>query len=319
MLYDISLILIGTFILYLGAEGLIKGSASFALRVGISPLVVGLVIVGYGTSMPELVVSVEAALTDHGAIAIGNVIGSNICNLGLILGISAMMKPISVHRQLIRYDTPIMVSVSILFALLLIDGHLTRWKGAIFILGLIIYSVWSIRFDRAHENEKPIVEMEEDIPHKTKNVWIDWVFIISGIAALYVGSKIFLTGAVSVAQAFGVSDAVIGLSLVALGTSLPELSTSIIAMIKNHRDLAIGNLVGSNIFNILSIIGCVSLIRPFYVEEINWVDFSVMLAFAIALIPIMGNNGVISRREGALLFLSYFAYIGYLYTFQVSY
>lgn len=317
MFNDVSLIIIGTFILYLGAEALIKGSASFALRMGISPLVVGLVIAGYGTGMPELVVSVEAALSNHSEIAIGNVIGSNICNLGLILGISAMMKPIYVQRQLIRYDTPIMIAVSIFLALFLIDGYLARWKGVLFILALIIYTVWSYRFDRAHEDEKPIVEMEEDIPHMTKHVWQDWAFIIAGVVGLWIGSQAFLSGAISVAQAFGVSDAVIGLSLVALGTSLPELSTSIIAMVKNHRDLAIGNLIGSNIFNILAIVGCTSLIRPFYVEGISWVDFSVMLAFAIALIPIMGNNGVVSRKEGAFLFCSYFAYMGYLYVNQV--
>lgn len=316
MLVSLILILLGVVILYFGAEILIKGSASFALKMGIAPIVVGLVIVGFGTSMPELIVSLNAVLANNGEIAMGNVVGSNICNFGLILGLSAMVRPIFIQRHLVRYDTPIMITASILLVVFLIDGDLSRWKGAVFLVGLVIYVIWAIRFDREHQDEKLVVELKEDIPAPTKSIYFDWLFMVGGLVGLWIGSKVFLFGATSIAQSLGISDAVIGLSLVALGTSLPELSTSIVAMVKNHGDLAIGNLIGSNIFNTLGIVGFTSFVMPYHVEGINWVDYSVMLAYAIVLLPFMANDGLVSRREGTLLFLGYFVYMGYLYLFQ---
>ncbi|MEM1283587.1 MAG: calcium/sodium antiporter, partial [Chlamydiota bacterium] len=293
---------LGVALLYYGAESLIKGSASFALRMGLPPLVVGLTVVGYGTGMPELIVSVDASLMQRGEIAIGNVIGSNICNIGLIMGLSAMIRPLAVKRQLVRYDVPIMIAISILFPIMLINGYLSSWKGALFLLSLFIYTGWAIHFCKTHDHGEN-VEVEDEVPNLNKNAWVDWMFIIAGFAGMWLGARLFVTGTVAVAKVFGVSDAVIGLSVVAFGTSLPELATSMIAIMRNQRDLAVGNLIGSNIFNILAIVGVTGLIHPFVIQGINWIDYGVMILFAVAVLPIMITDFAVKRWEGALLFV----------------
>lgn len=303
----------GVLLLYYGAEFLIKGSASFALRLGLTPLVVGLTVVGYGTGMPELIVSIDASLIGRGEIALGNVIGSNICNIGLVLGLSTLIKPMIVKRQLVRIDAPIMIGVSILLPIILSNGYLSRPKGLILLVGLFAYTAWAIFYSKTHNKHGENVEVEEEVPHLNKSIWVDWFFIALGFVGLWIGARLFVTATVSVAKFFGVNDAVIGLSVVALGTSLPELATSIIAIMKNHRDLAIGNLVGSNIFNILAIVGVTGLIHPFTIEGINFVDYAVMILFASTSLLFMVRGLVVKRWEGALLLCGYFVYIFYLY------
>lgn len=304
---SVLLLILGIVFLYYGADALIRGSASYALRMGLPPIVIGLTVVGYSTGMPELIVSIQASFLGRGEIALGNVIGSNICNIGLILGISALLKPIEVKKQIVRIDAPIMIFVSLMVPLFLFDGYLSRWKGIIFLAGLIIYTVWVIVYCESHEEET------EEVPKLNKNVLVDWLFIIAGLFGMWLGAKFFVSGAVMVAKLLGVSDAVIGLTVIAFGTSLPELATSVIAIIKNHRDLAVGNIIGSNIFNILAIIGVTSLLSPFHVAEITMADYAVMIAFAVVVLPLMWRGHIIRRYEGAVLFLGYLFYMFYLY------
>ncbi len=307
---------IGVGFLYYGAESLIKGSASFALRIGLTPLVIGLTVVGYGTGMPELIVSVDASLMERGEIAIGNVIGSNICNIGLIMGLSAMIRPLAVKSQLVRYDVPIMIAISCLFPIMLFNGYLSMWKGGVFLLCLIIYTTWAIRFSKTHDHEENVKLEEEETLHLNKNGWIDWLFILAGFVGMWLGARLFVTGTVAIARVVGVSDAVIGLTVVAFGTSLPELATSMIAIMRNQRDLAIGNLIGSNIFNILAIVGITGLIHPFIIQGINWMDYVVMILFAVIVLPMMSKDFIIKRWEGLILLLGYLFYIYYLYHTQ---
>lgn len=306
---------LGVGFLYFGAESLIKGSASFALRMGLTPLVIGLTVVGYGTGFPELIVSVDASLMGRGEIALGNVIGSNICNIGLIMGLSAMIRPLAVKSQLVRYDVPIMIAFSFFFPIMLFNGYLTFWKGAVFLLCLFGYTAWTIYFAKTHDHED-VKEFEEEVPTLNKNGWVDWLYILAGFVGMWLGARLFVTGTVAVAKVLGVSDAVIGLSVVAFGTSLPELATSIIAIVRNHRDLAVGNLIGSNIFNILAIVGVTGMIHPLTVQGINWIDYGVMIAFAVTILPMMSRDFVVKRWEGLLLFAGYFLYVYYLYVTQ---
>ncbi|MCB1111974.1 MAG: calcium/sodium antiporter [Chlamydiales bacterium] len=303
------LLVIGVVLLYLGAEGLIKGSASLALRMGLTPLVIGLTVVAYGTGTPELVVSLDASLAGKGEIAIGNIIGSNICNIGLILGLTAILKPVGVQSRIVRYDLPIMIAISAAMFLLLGDGELTRLKASLFLGGLVIYTIWVIRYSQQYDDPVLVDEFSEEMPAASRSAWLDCAFIVLGLVGLWLGARAFVEGAVTIAQAFGVSDAVIGLTLVAFGTSLPELATSLLAIMKNHRDLAIGNLIGSNIFNILAIVGTTGLARPFMITGVTWVDYTVMLGFAIVLVPLMRKDFIVSRMEGGCLLAAYLVYI----------
>lgn len=314
--FNIMFMCLGVGFLYYGAESLIKGSASFALRMGLTPLVIGLTVVGYGTGMPELIVSVDASLMQRGEIALGNVIGSNVCNIGLIMGLSAIIRPLAVKSQLVRYDVPIMIAISCFFPIMLINGYLSMWKGAVFLLCLIVYTTWAIQFSKTHDIEENIELEEEEIPPLNKNVWLDWLFILAGFVGMWFGARLFVTATVAVAKVVGISDAVIGLTVVAFGTSLPELATSMIAIMRNQRDLAVGNLIGSNIFNILAIVGVTGLIHPFTIEGINWLDYGVMIAFAVVILPMMSKGYIIRRWEGLVLFLGYLLYVYYLYHTQ---
>jgi len=302
------LIIVGIVLLFLGAEALVKGSASFALRMGLTPLAVGLVIVGYGTSLPELVVSIDASLAGRGEIAIGNVIGSNICNIGLILGVSALLRPLQVHRQVVVHDLPIMILVSVLMVLLLMNGVLSREKGLLFLAGLLLYTVWSLYYSRQQANGA----FTEELPAVTRNLFWDLVYIFFGFVALWIGARSFLSGSVSLAQILGMSDAVIGLTVVALGTSLPELATALVATWRSQRDIAVGNVIGSSIFNILSVVGFAGTIRPFAISGVDAIDYGVMLLYALLLWPLMRSRHRVGRFEGGLLFGGYAVYIAYL-------
>lgn len=306
------LLLAGTVLLYGGAEFLIRGGASLALRMGLPILVIGLTIMGYGTGTPELVVGVQASLADKGDIVVGNVLGSNIANMGLILGFAAICRPISVKRQLVQHDGPVMVLVSLVLCLLIaINSDIGRWKGFLLCAGLVIHTWWTVYLGKKEKEVEKEVE-EETHPHLLKSVKLDLVLIIAGLLFLFFGGKLFLEGAIAVAKRFEISDAVIGLTVVAIGTSLPEFATSVVAMFRKHEDIALGNVVGSNIFNILAIVGIAAIINPIHLVNINWIDYSYMALLTIFLWFIIHTRTRITRWEGALMLISYFAYMTYL-------
>jgi len=304
-------ILVGLALLSIGAEALVRGSAALALRLGITPLVVGLTVVAFGTSSPELVVSVKASLDDNGAIALGNVVGSNICNIALILGVAALIKPVRIEAQVIRREIPILIFASILLWAMLAGGELQRWMGLLLTVGLVAYIAFSYGGARAEKNEAVRDEFAEALPApEARRAWVDVLFVLVGLAMLLFGANLFVDGAVAVAERFGVSQAVIGLTIVAVGTSLPELATSIVAAFKGEGDIAVGNAVGSSIFNILCILGVAALIRPMATTGISMVDLAVMTACAVLVMPMMRSGFCLNRWEGIFLLA---VYVGYLY------
>lgn len=302
-------LLLGFVLLIGGAEILVRGSSSIALRFGLSPMIIGLTLVAFGTSSPELVVSLNAAFKGTGDISLGNVIGSNISNIGLILGITAIILPISVRRELIRVDTPIMICVSVLLLFFLRDLILNRWEGMVLFGSLIAYLIFSFMKANKEKNEVALKEFSGEV-HKTKgNIFTDAALAIGGIVALIFGSNWLVESSVSIARTWGVSEAVIGLTLVAIGTSLPELATGVIAALKKETDIVMGNIIGSNIFNILAILGLTSIIIPVEGKAISSLDLGAMMLFSIVLLPMMRRGYQISRWAGFLLVSLYFLYV----------
>lgn len=299
----------GMLMLFAGAEGLVRGSSSLALRIGIAPLVVGLIVVSFGTSSPEFVISLKAALENNGNISLGNVVGSNIANIALILGVAALIKPMKVQAQVVRREIPIMIFVSLMLVLFLIDHEINRIEGIIFSIGIIVYSFITVYLAKKENNKLIEEEFVAGISKKSLKTWLAVVFIIIGLGLLIVGANLFLEAAVEIAKIFGMSQAVIGLTIVALGTSLPELVTSAVASIKNEADIAIGNAVGSNVFNILLILGITAIIIPINAEEISYIDLGVMLVAAVIILPLSRTGFVLNRWEGALLLTGYLVYL----------
>ena len=300
----------GLVLLYYGAEFLVKGGVRIAARLKISPLVVGLTLVAFATSAPELVVSVDSALKGFGNISIGNVVGSNICNIAMILGVCAMITPLNVNKQLFRIDVPLMILSAVVLAVFCVfTGGLNRWQGILFFAGIIFYTWFSIYCARKSEKQNPEYEKTAD---NSGNLLVAVLLVAVGLGALVGGAKLFVNSAVYLAKLCRISDAVIGLTVVAVGTSLPELATSVVAAIKGEKDIAIGNVVGSNIFNILAICGITPLIVPVHAPGISKVDLAVMIFVSVLLYPMMKSQMSISRKEGVCLFLIYVGYTVYL-------
>lgn len=302
----------GLLMLFVGAEGLIRGSSSLALRVGITPLVVGLTVVAFGTSSPELVVSLKAAIEGNGDISLGNVIGSNIANIALILGVAALIRPLKVQAQVVKREVPIMIFVTLLLFFFLINKEINRIEGVIFFIGIIVYSFISVVLAKKENNKEVEDEFAEGVAKKPLKIWIAIPFIIVGLALLVFGANLFLEASIEIAMRIGMSQAVIGLTIVAIGTSLPELVTSAVASIKNESDIAIGNVVGSNVFNILLILGVTAMIIPVSAAEITMIDITVMLITAVIVLPMTRTKFVLNRWEGAFLLIGYFVYMYYL-------
>ena len=309
--------LIGGFILLVfGAEVLVRGAARLASRFGISPLVIGLTVVAFGTSAPEMAVSTQSAFLGQGDIAIGNVIGSNIFNVLCILGISALITPLIVSRQLVRLDVPIMIAAGFLAWLLAMDGSYNRLDGFILFACIITYTSYliisSLKAGQAAEIDD---EYSAQVGPKRFAGLINAAYIALGLILLVAGSNLLVSGAVSLAQAFGLSELVIGLTIIAVGTSLPELATSLMAAWKGERDMAVGNIVGSNLFNLLAVLGLAGLVSPEKIAVASNAiafDFPVMLAVMVACLPIFFAGYRISRWEGALFLGYYVAYTAYL-------
>ena len=309
------LLLAGLVMLYYGAEFLVKGSSHLAFRLGVTPLLIGLTIVACGTSMPELIVSLDAAATGKGDIAVGNVIGSNICNIALILGLASVIAPLKVRGQLIKFDTPVMIFTTLLCCVFLFNGTIDRYEaGAMFVL-FIVYNLINIRIARLQNLRDKDVASEEELDFKNtksliqRSMGLQITFIVGGLLILVAGSKCLVYSATKIALWMGVSEAVIGLTIVAIGTSLPELATSVVAAIKKEADISIGNIVGSCIFNILGILGLSGMIVPLKAPGIIGLDLFAMAAMALLLLPFMLTKKTISRTEGFVFLCLYALYI----------
>lgn len=312
MLYPILYILAGLILLALGAEGLVRGSSSVALRLGVTPLVIGLTIVAFGTGTPELLVSVEAATAGNSGMALGNIVGSNISNIALILGCAALARPMRVRPVLLRREVPLMIAVTLLLCVMLLDGGLSRLDGAILLAGSVAYTVGTYVFAKRDHNREMTAESADAMPTVTQAPWVDALYILGGLIALMLGAKLLVSGASVVAQALGMSQVVIGLTVVAIGTSMPELATSVVAALKNEADVAFGNVLGSNILNILFILGLVAVIRPFGIDGLATLDLVVLAGSAILLLPLMWRGSILNRWEGAALLAGYVVYVAVL-------
>ena len=305
------LLIIGFAVLIASGEILVRGAVGIALKFRISALVVGMTVVAFGTSAPELLVSVIAALEGHPDIAIGNVVGSNLCNIALILGITSLIFPIPVQKTSLRTDWPMMMGSTILLYLFILNAVLNWWEGLIFIFLLVAFNFFIIRKSRA-ENLEVTDESIEKV--KESNLLKSILLLAVGCAGLAFGADWLVDGASTIAQDFGISEKVIGISIVALGTSLPELTTSVIAALKKETDIAMGNLLGSNIFNILSILGITSLIKEIPINnEIISSDIYWVLGISALLLPLMLTRRKVSRIEGGLLLVCYIVYMFVLF------
>lgn len=320
----------GLVLLYFGAEWLVKGASEIALRLGISPLVVGLTVVAFGTSMPELLVCLKANSPEVLAapagwfgfqmnvgetspdMAFGNIVGSNIFNIALILGVAAMIRPVIIHSQLIRRELPILLVSSLVFVWMMRDMTISRWEGGLLALGIIIYVVASVRLSKKEGNTTEFEEFTKDEIEQAKKgggrVLIDLGLIVIGMGLLVYGADLLVDHGEAIAVWFGVPDVIISLTLFALGTSLPELATSIVAAIKRQGDIITGNAIGSCIFNLLAVIGITASVKPIEGGDITWMDLGVMLGLTILIIPLMWSRMRLSRKEGSLLVLVAFSY-----------
>lgn len=303
----------GIALLYAGGEGLVRGAGSVALRFGLSPFLIGMTVVAFATSAPELAVSLQAAFNAVDDVAIGNVVGSNIANIGLILGICALLRPAEIQMRLLRLDLPWLIFVSLLLVAFLSDGRISRPAGVVFLTGLVVFLYWNIQTARREQEEERVrQEFEGQAPRVHGKAWIDWLLIGGGLVLLVLGGAAFVRGGIALATALGVPTALIGLTVIAVGTSLPELATSIVASVRGDADISVGNVVGSNFFNILAILGITAVIYPLDRGGITMVDLGVMLAFAIVLLPLIMVRRRIGRPEGLVLLLGYFGYMTWL-------
>ncbi len=310
------MLVFGLVLLIIGAELLVKGASRLATSFGIPALVVGLTVVAFGTSAPELAVSVKAAFSGQAELAIANVVGSNTFNILFILGLAALIMPLMVSQQLIRQDVPIMIGVSIIALLMIQDGSIGKFEAAILVLGVIIYTIFLF-----YQGKKTGIDASAVSTETPKPVWQNLLFIVVGLALLVLGARWLVQSAVDIASSFGISEAVIGLTIVAAGTSLPEVMTSIVATIKGERDIAIGNVVGSNIFNILAVLGLSGLLSPIPLvasEQLAQIDVPVMLAVAVLCLPLFFLGSTLNRFEGFLFLVIYIGYVWFTVAMALS-
>ncbi len=300
----------GLVLLFFGADWLVQGAVTLALHLGLSPLIVGLTVVALGTSVPEALVSVQAALGHQGGIALGNVIGSNILNIALILGLSSLILPLKVDSRIVKADVPLLTGATFMLVVLLEDFHISRMEGAFLLLCIVFYVTGNIMTVKRTSPEEDKIEGMEIPEDSGKTLWRDVGFLILGIVTLGFGANFLVTGAVDLARIFGLSEALIGLTIVSIGTGTPELATALMAAFRKSPDLAIGNVVGSNLFNIMFVLGIAGLVAPLDGKGISSVDLYVMLGVTILLLPTVWTGRILDRKEG-FLFLA--IYVGYLY------
>lgn len=300
----------GLVLLLIGAQRLVVGASALALKAGLTPLVIGLTVVAFGTSAPELAISVKAATSGQVDLAVGNIVGSNIFNILFILGFSALIAPLVVSRQLVRLDVPIMVATSILFFVFASDGLIVFWESLVLIAGLIGYTFLLIILARKETSQGSAEDIAEIEQSKKQGLPMSIFLIVIGLVLLILGSRFMVDAAVAIATALGVSEVVVGLTIVAIGTSLPEVATSVMATLKGERDIAVGNVVGSNVFNLMGVGGAAGLVSgaglPVAPGMVHF-DLLVMIATAGACLPIFFNGYRIARWEG-VMFLSYYVF-----------
>lgn len=313
------LFFVGLVLLYFGAEWLVAGSSSAAIRFGVPALIVGLTVVSFGTSAPELLVSLLAVYDGKDGVSIGNILGSNIANIALILGSSALIRPVEVSEQVLKKDYPIMLIASLVMVVLAYDGEVSRLDGAVMVGGMLTYIAYSIRRGLRSTREGADVELPEELEGlddvQDRPLWKDMVKVVVGIAGLAGGAYFLVDSAIIIADKLGIPELVIGITVVAVGTSLPELATSLVAAYRGESDISVGNVVGSNIFNILLVLGAVSLIQPMKVGASTelMIDLAVMMGVCVLLLPVMKIGLKVGRLEGGLLVLGYVAYTIYLF------
>ena len=306
-------LIIGLAVLTLGAELLVRGSAALALRLGLTPLVVGLTVVAFGTSAPELVVSLQAAQRGSAEIAVGNVVGSNLCNLALILGICALIRPLTTNRAVIWREVPILIGATLIATAVLANGYISVAEGIGLVVGLIIYTTVTIRQAR-REPDQTLGTEKPSVMGLPLAIGLS----LGGLIGLLYGSDLFVSGAVEIARLWGWSETMIGLTIVAIGTSLPELAISVVAVKKGETDVAIGNVVGSSLFNLLGILGAAAIAAEGIVVTLQPHDLGMLIVITLALWPLVQTGNRIDRREGAALLLAYFAYVAWLMTARYS-
>ncbi len=306
---------VGLTVLTAGAEVLVRGAVGLAAAVRISPLVIGLTVVAFGTSAPELVVSLRASLTGQPEIAVGNVVGSNIFNVLVILGLSAVIVPLRVAQQLVRLDVPLLIVTSLVVYCLVLNGRLDQWEGGLLAAALVAYTVWLVRKSR-RENSAAVLgeyatEFSEQTPSTPGRMLLFVAMVAAGLGMLVLGADLFVESAVTIARGWGMSELVIGLTLVAAGTSMPEVATSVVAAFKGERDIAVGNVVGSNLFNLMCVLGLTGLVTPGGIPvgaEAVAQDLPVMVLVAVACLPVFLIGHVIERWEGMVLLAFYGLY-----------
>ena len=300
----------GLVLLFFGADWLVQGAVTLALHLGLSPLIVGLTVVALGTSVLEALVSVQAQLGHQGGIALGNVIGSNILNIALILGLSSLILPLKVDSRIVKADVPLLTGATFMLVVLLEDFHISRMEGAFLLLCIVFYVTGNIMTVKRTSPEEDQIEGMEIPEDSGKTLWRDVGFLILGIVTLGFGANFLVTGAVDLARIFGLSEALIGLTIVSIGTGTPELATALMAAFRKSPDLAIGNVVGSNLFNIMFVLGIAGLVAPLDGNGISSIDLYVMLGVTFLLLPTVWTGRILDRKEG-FLFLA--IYVGYLY------
>ena len=309
---SIVLFVAGIVMLFLGGEGLVKGASRLARILGISPVVIGLTVVAFGTSAPEFVVGLIAALKEANDVVLGNIIGSNISNIGLILGIAAVISPLIIHGKLIKAEVPIMIVLSVILYAICWKFNLGLISGLFLFGALVVFTAYS--YFASREEPELIEEEYKEYLAENGTVWKQVLFIVLGLVALVIGARFVVDSAIFLARMIGISELVISITAVAIGTSLPELATTIVAALKREHDIIVGNIIGSNIFNI-GILGLVSIIHPISVDStLLKFEFPVMLFFSIIILPIMMTGKRISRLEGILLLVLYAAFIYMVFT-----
>lgn len=322
MTLNLFLCAIGFVMLYYGAEWLVKGSSSLARSLGVSPIVIGLTVVAFGTSAPELVVSLISSIKGKSMIAVGNVVGSNICNIALVLGMAAALRPLTTDRSVVKRDIPIMLAISLYLLMITFDSKLGRFEGATLFGGIILYTFFNYYIamkEPKQESGGEIAASQSDLEEigyvasRQKQI----VLILVGIVGVVAGAQIVVESAVKIMTVLGVSEKFIGLTIVAFGTSLPELATSVVAALRKEMDISVGNLVGSNVFNIMSVLGAASLVRPIpipggFVESGLVIDYGVMMFTSFLPWLMMRKASTVTRRDGFILLFCYVGYIVYL-------
>jgi len=311
----------GLAVLVFGAEVLLRGATRLATLLGLSPIVIGLTIVSIGTSAPELAVGITAAAENKGSLAVGNIAGTNILNILFILGLSAAIRPLSIHLQSVRVEVPVMIGSALALIVMSLDGVLSRAEGALLVLAAVIYTVALVRSgsrDSVETQPESGAAVGARAGRGRTFLW-QTLLLIAGVGLTVLGANWLVDGAIDIARSFKVSDAFIGLTIVAIGTSAPELVTTIVSTVRNERDVAVGNLIGSSIYNILAILGLTMVISPQPIEVTNdvlWIDLPLAAMVAVACLPVLRSGAVVSRREGLAFMAVYLAYLAALLSFR---